>query len=206
MSAKLISLIGPPAVGKTTLAENLVRELARGLGDTSSAELIREDYAGNPFLAASYAGVAEAQLPGQLYFLFSRVSQLAEKNWPASGVRVSDYGFCQDRLYARLRLDDAEFQTYECVVSQIERQVRPPDVLLHLDAAEPTLLERIARRGRGYEAAITADFLRTIRRSYNEAVAAASCPVIHVACDRVDVRSESDCASLLCEIRREIGI
>ena len=70
MSAALISIIGPPAVGKTTLAALLAAKLP--------AELIREDYAGNPFLADSYAGSEQARLPGQLYFLLSRVGQLRQ--------------------------------------------------------------------------------------------------------------------------------
>ena len=45
MAATLISIIGPPASGKTTLAESLCADL--------EAELVREDYAGNAFLADS---------------------------------------------------------------------------------------------------------------------------------------------------------
>ncbi|RKY23662.1 MAG: deoxynucleoside kinase, partial [Planctomycetota bacterium] len=41
MAAKLISIIGPVAVGKTTLAECLAAQLP--------AEILYEDYAGNPF-------------------------------------------------------------------------------------------------------------------------------------------------------------
>ena len=96
MSAKLVSIIGPVASGKTLLAEKLSAELPAGL--------IREDYAGNPFLADSWAGQDDKLLAGQLYFLMSRVKQLALSAWPDDGTFVSDYGFCQDRIFAEIRL------------------------------------------------------------------------------------------------------
>ena len=180
MSAALVSVIGPPAVGKTTLAEHLAAELP--------ARLLREDYEGNPFLAESYLGRTEARLPAQLYYLMSRTSQLSRLGWPAEGLAVSDYGFCQDRIFARMRLDAREWAVYEQVAACVEALVRAPDVLICLDASEATLLARIARRGRAFETAMTEDFLAAMRRAYRAEARAASCAVIEVDCDRVDVR------------------
>jgi deoxyadenosine/deoxycytidine kinase len=180
VSAALVSIIGPPAVGKTTLAEHLADELP--------ARLLREDYEGNPFLAESYLGRAEARLPAQLYYLMSRTSQLSRLGWPAEGLAVSDYGFCQDRVFARQRLDAAELAVYEQVAARMASLVQPPDVLICLDASEATLLARIARRGRAFETAMTGDFLAAMRRAYGAEARAASCAVIEVDCDRVDVR------------------
>ena len=196
MSARLISVIGPPAVGKTTLAEQLALELP--------AELIREDYAGNPFLAESYAGDERARLPGQLYFLISRVGQLSRLCWPDSGLRVSDYGFCQDRIFARVRLAADELRLYDRVARRVEGLVCAPDVLVHLDACERTLLGRIARRGRSFERVMDAAFLSAMREAYNEAAAGARCPVIHVDCDAVDLSNDSARAEVVRRIRQEL--
>jgi len=188
VSARLISIIGPPAAGKTTLAELLAEKLPAGL--------IREDYAGNPFLADAFAGSPEARLPGQLYFLLSRGGQLQRADWPANGLLVSDYGFCQDRLFAQLQLSRNEMTVYDRIARRIERLIQPPDVLVHLDAAEETLLERIARRGRPFEAAIT--------REYNEAVTDAACPVIALDAGRGDVRSGECLENLIARIREQL--
>ena len=193
MSAKLISIIGPPAVGKTTLAERLAAELP--------AELVREDYAGNPFLAESYVGPADARLPAQLYFLMSRVQQLARASWPAEGTVVSDYGFCQDRIYAEAKLDAADLRLYNRVARRIDGLVHVPDVMISLDASEATLLDRIAGRGRPYERAMTAEFLAGMREAYGRILRESAFPVIAVNCDEADVLDDSVRRELVRELR-----
>ena len=197
MPAKLVSIIGAPASRKTTLARHLAAELPAGL--------IREDYAGNPFLAESYVGQTEARLPGQMYFLMSRVGQLSILSWPAEGLAVSDYGFCQDRIFARARLADGDFRLYERLARRVEGLVRPPDVLIHLDASVPTLLARIASRGREFEHAMDENFLSAMRDAYNAAAAEQACPVITVDGDSTDLRLDSPRAALLAEIRQALG-
>lgn len=188
MSAKLISIIGPPAAGKTTLAENLAPLLGAGL--------IREDYAGNPFLAQSYEGLDSARLPGQLYFLMSRVGQLAIATWPEAGTFVSDYGFCQDAVFARQRLAADDFRMYERLAPRVEGLVHPPDVLICLEAAPRTLIGRIERRGRGFERVMDEGFLQAMSRAYKEIAARMTCPVIRIDCDKMDVREQIICEEL----------
>ena len=197
MSAKLISIIGPPAVGKTTLAEWLAARLP--------AELIREDYAGNPFLAGSYQGRSDAMLPGQLYFLMSRAKQLSLSSWSQEGLFVSDYGFCQDRVFASARLSKDDLGLYRRIAGRIEGLIKPPDVLVHLDACEETLLERIAARGRNFEKSMTTEFLRTMRKAYNEAQTEQNCPVISIDCDEMNILDEGERESILCEITNRLA-
>ena len=182
--ARLISIIGPPAVGKTTLAEALAQRLP--------ARLIREDYAGNPFLAASYTGSVQSRLPSQLYFLLSRVAQLSRADRPESGLTVSDYGFCQDPIYARLRLNQDDFAAYSGILDRLAGAVHPPDAVICLDASVATLSERIDRRGRAYEAAMTTEFLASMRQAYDDAALRVNCPVIRVDCDATDILIEAE--------------
>lgn len=183
MSVALISIIGPPAVGKTTLAELLAEDL--------SATVIFEDYQGNPFLPESYTGGGDALLPAQLYYLLSRVGQLSVKSLPADGLFISDYGFCQDMLFARARLTDEHFQLYRRIAARLETLVRPPDIMIHMDADEVLLAERIGARGRGFERAMTNEFLARMRCGYNEIQAKAKCPIIRVNCNETDVTDDS---------------
>ncbi|MCE5276551.1 MAG: deoxynucleoside kinase [Planctomycetaceae bacterium] len=180
MSATLISLIGPPAVGKTTLAGLLAADLSAGQ--------IHEDFEGNPFLADSFQGRDEARLPAQLYYLLSRVRQLSVRSWPASGLFVSDYGFCQDDLFARVRLADDELAAYQKVAAPLATLVRPPDVLVALDAPVEVLLARLASRGRAFEAFMTGDFLESMRQEYRKLLAEATCPVVEIDTSLLDIR------------------
>jgi deoxyguanosine kinase len=198
MSATLIGIIGPPAVGKTTLAELLAAELP--------AQLLREDWEGNPFLAASYAGDASTRLPGQMYFLLSRVKQLAAAAWPEEGVFVSDYGFCQDRIFARERLGRDEFDAYDAVARRLVRVVQPADLLIHLDARTTTLMGRLASRGRDFERVMDEEFLDDMRGEYSRASLEALCPVIEFDCDVADFRQRSVLADLAARIRKELQL
>ncbi len=191
--APLLSIIGLPASGKTTLAELLAMELP--------ARLVREDYEGNPFLAESYAGPDEMRLPAQVFYLLSRVSQLSAGHWPATGTFVGDYGFCQDRVYASLRLSPEDFAAYEVLHARVAPLVHPPKAMVYLDAEPAALLERIAVRGRSFEKAITAEFLSAMRDAYNDFVQTAECPVLTVRCDEVDLRNHRPRAELIERIR-----
>lgn len=193
MSAKLISIIGPPAVGKTTLAEHLARDLP--------ARMVREDYVGNPFLADFFLGRAEFALPAQLFFLFSRLNQLKSDVLADGETIVSDYGFCQDAVYADGNLSQDDLLVYHRLAGPVEKMVKQPDVLVHLDGPEDLLLMRIAHRGRRYETVFTADFLARLRRAYRKIVAGADCPVINIDVGEVDILAESDQAKLLRDIR-----
>jgi len=194
VSAALVSIIGAPAAGKTTLA--------RFLAEALPARLIMEDYAGNPFLAESYQGNAAANLPGQLFFLMSRVGQLFVSDWPGEGVCVSDYGFCQDRVFARQRLNAADFGLYERVARRVGGLVHEPDIVIHLNASVAMLTERIARRGRAFESAMDAKFLQAMTAAYRQTVAALACPIIEIDCDKTDMLSQSARADLMTRIRR----
>ncbi|MCY2930458.1 MAG: 2-amino-4-hydroxy-6-hydroxymethyldihydropteridine diphosphokinase [Planctomycetota bacterium] len=191
--AKLVSLIGPVASGKTTLAELLAMELP--------AALILEDFEGNPFLPESYVGETSARLPAQLYYLMSRVKQLARTTWPEEGVAVADYGLCQDRLFARMRLPAEEFPLYEQLWEKLSPLAHAADLLISLDCPEEFLLARIAQRGRGFERAIDAEFLAAQRAAYETVTAEAACPVLRVDGARQDIRRPSVRAELIRTIR-----
>jgi deoxyadenosine/deoxycytidine kinase len=197
VSASLISIIGPPAAGKTTLAGWLAEALP--------ARLLREDYAGNPFLEEAWLGREELLLPAQLFFLFSRLGQLHLDAWPASGAAVSDYGFCQDAIYAARNLRGEDLQVYRRLAGGVAARVKPPDLLIHLDADDAVLLERIARRGRRHEAAFTADLLLLLRRAYRDAVGASLCPTAFVDTGKVDLMEEPARSELLAEVKGALG-
>ena len=152
-------------------------------------------------MARAYAGDARACLPAQIHYLISRVEQLARWTWPAEGLVVSDYGFCQDRIYARSTLSGADWDAYIRLADRLAPRVQPPDVIVHLEASDPLLLARIARRGRDFERRIDAGFLSTMRDAYNDLEARVDCSVIRADCDTTDLRGGAARAELIAKIR-----
>lgn len=192
MGAELISIIGPPGSGKTTLAEFIHRRL--------DARIIYEDYQGNIFLADSYEGQVRSVLAAQLYFLFSRVKQLACDTFGESGIVVSDYGFCQDRIYAQSKLSRDDLKIYESLAGNIEWKVKPPSLIIHLDAPLDELKRRISARGRDFEKAFSDDFLCDIRSAYTDIEKRLGCPVISIDTAARDIRNDDEREKLISEI------
>ncbi len=158
---RYIVVEGPIGVGKTSL----VRKLAASLG----AETVLEQADENPFLERFYRNPRIGALPAQLHFLFQRAQQLASLNQSDlfAPIRVADYLLAKDRLFARLTLDDAEFGLYEQVHAKLAIEAPKPDLVVYLQAPASVLLERIARRGIGYEARIDADYLERLNAAYS---------------------------------------
>lgn len=193
MSATLISIIGPPAVGKTTLAELLASRLG--------ADLRYEDFEGNPFLVESFTGRDELFLPSQLYFMLSRARQLGLAFWPETGVVVADYGYCQDRIYAAGKLNAADLACYDDLAARIALTLVPPAAVIHLDASVEALLDRIGRRGREYERTFSRDFLRYMRRAHGEVQLPEGCERIRIDTDAADPREPAVLNDLVERVR-----
>ncbi|MEN9704130.1 MAG: hypothetical protein RLZZ393_9 [Pseudomonadota bacterium] len=157
---RFIVVEGPIGVGKTSL----VRKLAASLG----AETVLEQADENPFLERFYRNPRVGALPAQLYFLFQRAQQLASLNQQDlfAPVRVADYLLAKDRLFARITLDDDEFRLYEQVHDKLAIEAPKPDLVVYLQAPANVLLERIARRGIGYEGLIDASYLERLNDAY----------------------------------------
>ncbi|MBT3278764.1 MAG: deoxynucleoside kinase [Phycisphaerales bacterium] len=181
---KLISIMGPIGVGKTTLAEHLAEELG--------AELVLEDFAGNPYLADSCRGRNDLILPSQVYFLMTRARQLAREHWDSrEGLAVSDYAFCQDELYARLKLVPQELAIYRALLEPTMGLVTRPRVLIHLDAPLEVLCDRIAGRGREFESWYTEEFLAAHRQAHWDYQPPAGVKLLRVNTAESDLREDS---------------
>lgn len=196
MSAKLISIIGPPASGKSTVAELL----AAGL----PGELLCEDYAGNPFLAAAYTGATDYRLPSQLYFMLSRVKQMSLTTWPESGIVVADYGYCQDRIFAELLMEAADLNLYDEVARRVAPLVKPPDATIHLYAPVEELQRRIAGRGREFEQVFADEFLLSLMQCNQAALGGLDCPVWSIDTFETDLRRPDALVALISEIRQTV--
>ena len=157
---RFVVVEGPIGVGKTALA--------RKLAESMSADLVLEEVEENPFLERFYRDGKSAALPAQMFFLFSRARQIEDMRQSDlfASVRVSDYLFQKDRLFAELNLDKEEFYLYEKVVENLRVEPPVPDLVIYLQANVDALLQRIARRGIAYESMIERRYLERLTDAY----------------------------------------
>ena len=160
MKHRHIVVEGAIGSGKTSLARRLAQKL--------NASLLLEDPGANPFLPQFYRDMRRHALPTQLFFLFQRVDQLETLKQPDlfGKPTVADFSLAKDPLFARLTLDDAEYQLYTKIYEHVRPQVPVPDLMVYLQAPVDTLVYRVKKRGLAMEAGVTEDYLRRLSDAY----------------------------------------
>jgi deoxyguanosine kinase len=200
-NSRYIVVEGPIGVGKTSLATKLAESL--------SADLILEEVSANPFLERFYQEGRSAALPAQMFFLFERARQIESLRQSDlfSNVRVSDYIFSKDNLFAELNLSPDELSLYNQVVTSLNIDAPVPDLVIYLQASVDSLLQRIARRGIGYERAIERAYIEKLTdayarffHAYNEG------PLLIVNASQIDpVNNQTDYDQLFEQIEKTTG-
>ena len=153
---------GVIGVGKTSLC--------RLLADSFGGRCILEDFESNPFIEDFYRAQRENAFKTQLYFLISRFKKQLEMPLPDlfDSPLIVDYIFQKDRIFATVNLDNDELEMYNTVWNVLAPKVRPPDLVIYLQASTKTLLERIRKRNRRYEKNISYEYLEVLNNAYNE--------------------------------------
>src|ERR1700681_4561351 len=151
-----IAIEGPIRVGKSTLARVLADRLhARRVFDS-------ED---NPFLADFYKEKAGAAFRAQMYFLIERHRRLSEVQQGDSAPLVSDFLFEKDKLFAYINLDNEELKLYERYYERFAAGLKPPDLVIYLQATPEVLRERIAKKKSPAEKQISRAYLEEVVRA-----------------------------------------
>jgi deoxyguanosine kinase len=148
---------GPIRVGKSTLARILADRLhARRVFDP-------ED---NPFLADFYREKPGAAFRAQFYFLIERHRRLIEAQQSEASPVVADFLFEKDKIFAYINLDNEELKLYERYFAMFSEGIKPPDLVIYLQATPEVLRERIGRKKSPVEAHISRDYLEEVVRAY----------------------------------------
>lgn len=181
---KFVAVAGNIGVGKSTLVEMLCAKL----GWTPFFEPVAE----NPYLADFYQDMQAWAFHSQIFFLTHRLRahhQLAQ--FPSSAIQdrsvYEDAEIFAHNLFLQGHIRPRDYQTYRELYLTLVEFLPPPDLVIYLRASVPTLLARIARRGRDYERTIPADYLSSLNNLYETWITNFTlCPVLAVPADDLD--------------------
>ena len=192
---KFITVAGNIGVGKSTLVEKLCARL--------DWEPFYEGVVDNPYLADFYADMAAWSFHSQIFFLGRRLKDLRRlMDFPSAVVQdrsvYEDAEIFAKNLYRQGFIGERDWASYHELYQALAELLPPPDLIVYLQATVPTLLRRIALRGREYEKAIAPEYLAQLNALYEEWIADFKlCPVLVVPADRLDYVANGDHLDLI---------
>lgn len=160
--------------------------LAKIIGEHFGTEVFYESVDDNPILPLFYtASDEEIQTKRypfllQLWFLNNRFKSI--KAAFKDDNNVLDRSIYEDWYFAKVnmelgRISELEFQMYESLLENMMEELdelpkKSPDLMIYLTGSFETILERINKRGRGYELDKSlVDYYRKLWEGYDEWVA-----------------------------------
>ena len=178
MADYFITVAGNIGVGKSTL----VTLLAERLGWEPVYEAVTE----NPYLADFYQDMRRWSFHSQVFFLSRRLQQHHDLLQRKSSV-IQDRSVYEDaeifarNLHREGHLSERDWRCYLDLYRTFATLLRPPHLVVYLQASVPTLRRRIASRGRDYEQEIGDAYLCQLNALYDEwANEFRLCPVLTV--------------------------
>lgn len=160
---KHIAVAGNIGAGKTTLTEALSKHY-KWIPQF-------EDVANNPYLMDFYEDMPRWSFNLQIYFLNSRLNQLLDIQRGTETI-IQDRTIYEDadifapNLHDMGLMSKRDFDNYYQFFQTLRSMVRPPDLLIYLQASVPTLVGQIQKRGREYEENIRLDYLKKLNEYY----------------------------------------
>ncbi|MBS1644672.1 MAG: deoxynucleoside kinase [Bacteroidetes bacterium] len=197
---RYIAIEGNIGSGKTTLAKLLAERLG--------GRLILEEFADNTFLPKFYQDPERYAFPLELSFLADRYKQLLDLSVLPElfqQTTLADYLFVKSRLFAKINLDEAEYELFSQIYRVMDLNLRAPDVLLYLHAPIPVLQRHIQQRGRSYEQDIKDEYLERVSRMYENYLKTLQIPVILIDTSRFHYQDETAIDRLLNLIKQPLA-
>ncbi len=150
-----IEVCGGIASGKTTFAE---------IFHNSATFPVLEKFEINPFLAAFYTNPPAYAFETEITFLLQHYHQI-KINHSLYGRIICDFSIYLDLAYADVTLHGSKHKTFEAIYDEIQHELAVPDLLIHLRCSAEAELERIQRRGRMVEEAISLEYLAAVNQA-----------------------------------------
>ena len=162
-NTNFIAIEGNIGAGKTTLAHKMAEDF--------NAKLVLERFADNPFLPKFYEDQQRFAFPLEMSFLADRYQQFTDDTSQYDlfkSFMISDYDIYKSLIFARITLQQDEFNLYRKLFNLMYREVKKPKIYVYLYQTTERLLENIKKRGRDYEQNITPEYLDNINKGYFE--------------------------------------
>lgn len=181
---KFVAVAGNIGVGKSTLVSMLCERL--------SWQPFYEPVAENPYLEDFYEDMQTWAFHSQIFFLTHRLRAHRKLlDHPTSVMQdrcvYEDAEVFAHNLYLQDQIDKRDYGAYCHLYEVLTEFLPPPDLVIYLRASVPTLLKRIACRGRDYERAIKPDYLAQLNELYEQWIVNFSlCPILTVPADDLD--------------------
>lgn len=168
MEKKFIAIAGNMGAGKSTLVEALAKhykwDAALEAVDTSP------DLA-NPYLADFFDDMPRWSFNLQVFFLVARFKQHREIQ---AGTRsaIQDRTIYEDaeifarNLYEMNLMSARDYDVYQLIYNEFIPLLKPPDLVVYLQASIPKLVSNIEKRARAYESKVKLDYLKRLHAQY----------------------------------------
>jgi len=166
--------------------------LTRMLGNYYGWKTYYESVDDNPYLSDFYGDMNRWSFNLQVYFLSKRFNdhkRIVES--PESCIQ--DRSIYEDaEIFARNlhiigKMDARDYQNYVELFKVMMQYLKPPDLLIYLEARIETLLAQIARRGREYEQSIPREYLEQLDAHYKSWIKSYTAgPLLIIPSDEVD--------------------
>ena len=191
-----------------------------GSGKSSLTKLLSQHYGwktfyesvdDNPYLADFYGDMNRWSFNLQVYFLSKRFND-HKKIVDGTESVIQDRSIYEDaEIFAKNlhdigKMDNRDYTNYVELYKVMMQYLRPPDLLIYLDARIETLVKQIARRGREYEQSIPRSYLEQLRENYSSWIGSYRLgPVLVIPSDEVDfVHERGDFNRMLLLIQGKI--
>ncbi len=185
-----IAVAGNIGVGKTSLSGKL--------SEHYGWEAHYENAIDNPYLSDFYHDMKRWSFNLQIYFLNSRYQQIMR-------IRKGDHTVIQDRsiyedahifaanLHEMGLMSQRDYENYLSLFNNMSSHIKPPDLMIYLQASIPTLVGRIQIRGREYEGNMSLDYLRRLNEKYESWIESYNAgPLLVINADKLDFESNHE--------------
>lgn len=156
-----IAFEGNIGAGKTTLATKISADF--------NAKTLFERFSENSFLEKFYKNQERYAFPLELSFLVDRYQQLSDDLVSLDLQKdflVADYHVFKSLIFAKVTLEESEYQLYKNLFDIIYKEIPKPDLYVYLLQNPEQLLANIKKRGRDYEQEISVEYLEKINNGY----------------------------------------